>query len=69
MPMCQSPRIADVLLRARATPANDNRLPADKSAKLPEAEGVSGPGRRMLQLLFRLVAPVVAEMTGRFRHS
>jgi hypothetical protein len=26
MPMCKSPRISDVLRRARSPPANDNRL-------------------------------------------
>jgi hypothetical protein len=29
VPMCQSPKIADVLLRARSLPANDNYLLAE----------------------------------------
>ena len=31
VPMCQSPRIADVLLRAQKIPANDNHAPAEKT--------------------------------------
>ena len=33
MPMCQSPKIADALLRTQKIPANDNRAPAETSIK------------------------------------
>jgi hypothetical protein len=33
VPMCQSPKIADVLLRTQKIPANDNRAPAKASIK------------------------------------
>jgi hypothetical protein len=33
VPMCQSPKIADVLLRTHNVPANDNRVPVEKSIK------------------------------------
>lgn len=33
MPMCQSPRIAEVLLRAKTDPVNDNCAPTDKRIK------------------------------------
>jgi hypothetical protein len=31
--MCQSPKIADVLLRTQKIPANDNRSPVETSIK------------------------------------
>lgn len=37
MPMCQSPKIADVLLRTQKVPANDNRAPVEKRIK-PKSE-------------------------------
>lgn len=40
MPMCQSPKIADVLLRTRRFPANDNCAPAQTGLKSLEAEGM-----------------------------
>ena len=33
VPMCQSPKIADGLLRARSLPANDNYLPVERDIK------------------------------------
>ena len=33
MPMCRSPKIPEVLLRAKTTPANDNYTPVDKRMK------------------------------------
>jgi hypothetical protein len=35
VPMCQSPRIADVLLRAQQVPANDNRAALQKPVDAP----------------------------------
>jgi hypothetical protein len=40
MPMCQSPRIADALLRTRTFPANDNRAPVRRGMKPVEPEGI-----------------------------
>jgi len=37
MPMCQSPRIAEVWLRTPQIPANDNRDPADGRSKAAPA--------------------------------
>lgn len=39
MPMCQSPKIADTLLRTRKFPANDNCAPARAGVKSFEPEG------------------------------
>ena len=39
MPMCQSPKIADVLLRTRGFPANDNCAPVQVGMKCLESEG------------------------------
>jgi len=33
VPMCQSPKIADVLLRTQKIPANDNHSPVETSVK------------------------------------
>jgi hypothetical protein len=40
MPMCQSPKIADALLRARKFPANDNSAPAATGIKPFGPEGI-----------------------------
>jgi hypothetical protein len=35
--MCQSPKIADILLRTRIIPANDNRAPVEKNTRARKA--------------------------------
>lgn len=37
VPLCQSPKIADVLLRTGTIPANDNRAPVQKKFKVGPA--------------------------------
>jgi len=37
VPMCQSPKIADFLLRANMAVSNDNDRPADKSLRSPQS--------------------------------
>jgi hypothetical protein len=37
VPMCQSPKIADVLLHTGKIPANDNRAPVKKNIKVGQA--------------------------------
>jgi hypothetical protein len=37
VPMCQSPKIADALLRTLKVPANDNRAPAETTIKVGPA--------------------------------
>jgi hypothetical protein len=46
--MCQSPKIADVLLRSRKIPANDNRAPAETSIKVGPASLFSATGQTLL---------------------
>jgi hypothetical protein len=47
VPMCQSPKIADVLLRTQKIPANDNHAPVEKSIKV----GPASPFRTTCQTL------------------
>ena len=37
VPMCQSPKIADVLIRTQKVPANDNRAPVKTNIKVGPA--------------------------------
>jgi hypothetical protein len=39
VPMCQSPKIADALLRTQKVSANDNHVPIEKRIK-PESESL-----------------------------
>ena len=41
MPMCQSPKVADILLRARSLPANDNRVRAETGKKARSSKSAS----------------------------
>jgi hypothetical protein len=49
MPMCQSPKIADVLLRASILPANDNYLPEVTGRDSSKSKALAWPfGQRLL---------------------
>jgi hypothetical protein len=54
VPMCQSPKIADALLRTQKVPANDNGAPVEASIKA----GPASPFRATCQTLLILCCAV-----------
>jgi hypothetical protein len=48
VPMCQSPKIQDVLFGTRRMPANDNRAPAETSIKTRPAAAFRTTGQVLL---------------------
>lgn len=56
MPMCQSPKIAEVLLRAKTAPANDNYAPVDKAMTSAKPERVFEAAWPTLIILFCIIA-------------
>jgi hypothetical protein len=52
VPMCQSPKIADFMLQARKTPANDNDAQAATSIKSSKPAGTFDAAWRTFLILF-----------------
>jgi len=66
VPMCQSPKIADVLLRARQVPANDNYTPAQESMKSIEPENAFKAAWQTSVIFFCVIVPVLLSQLIRF---
>lgn len=62
MPMCRSPRIADVLLRAKTAHANDNHAPVDKRVKPVGPESVFKAAWPALLIFLCIIAFLVFEL-------
>ena len=62
VPMCQSPKVADLLLRANAAALNNNDRPADKSLRPPQALGLFKSSWQYPVILICIVGFLVLEL-------
>jgi hypothetical protein len=65
VPMCQSPKIADFLLRANTAAANDNDRPADKSLRPLQSRRFFKASWQIPVILFCIIVFLVFELAGR----
>jgi hypothetical protein len=66
MPMCQSPKIADVFLRAGKVPANDNCAPAQEGIESFDRDNAFKAARQTFLIFFGVIVPLLLNQLVRF---
>jgi hypothetical protein len=66
VPMCQSPKIADVVIQARKIPANDNGTSAATSIRSSKPAGTFNAAWQTLLILLCVIASLFFDSIGSF---